>query len=178
MNKTSCLAISFCLMLLSCKSQHDIGIANYKNSDGYKNLYVVDTITIFQPISFSTKEGYRVVTDEETFKKLKSYDAEVLKEEGVFLLEYAQELPYDIPNGLLTEAISLDDYQVEERNVKKAAKTIQIRKHRDNVTFLLLLINQNYYNQAFLGIDGPQTFDLKNNHLYHKALFPYKRQEK
>ncbi|MBP5456945.1 MAG: hypothetical protein J6Y37_10620 [Paludibacteraceae bacterium] len=178
MNKTSCLGISFCLMLLSCKSLHDIGIANYKSSDGYKNLYVVDTITIFQPISFSSKEGYRVVTDEETFQKLKSYNAEVLKEEGVFLLEYAQELPYDIPEGLLTRSISLDDYQVEERSVEKTTKTIQIRKHRGNITFLLLLINQNYYNQAFLGIDGPQTFDVKNNHLYHKALFPLKRQEK
>ena len=45
----------FCLFfILSCKSV-DLNYPDYVNQDGYKSLYVVDTIQIDDPVSVLTK---------------------------------------------------------------------------------------------------------------------------
>lgn len=75
----------FCLFfILSCKSV-DLNYPDYANQDGYKSLYVVDTIQIDDPVSVLTKSGYCFVMSHQAFNSFNGKEKLYLNERMFFI---------------------------------------------------------------------------------------------
>ncbi len=158
--------------LVSCKplySSMDQENCEYVTQYGYKNIYIVDTLRIENPVSFLTKGGYWVMTSYEVFSELKSYDDDVLKNDGVFLLYMHQEA---FPIEML-EHFPEGKYCIGESDIIKGTpKKIYASRYKDKIDFVLLLIKQSFYNDKLIGAEGPRMLRFKTNHLYYRMLSP------
>ena len=160
------------LFLVSCKTLHnDMEQENseYATKYGYKNVYIVDTPSIENPVSFVTKGGYWVMTSAEVFSELKSYGDNVLENDGVFLLYTHQEaFPIEV-----LEHFPEGKYCFGESDIiEDTPQNIYARKYRNKIDFVLLLVKQSFYNEKLTGIDGPPRLKFKTDHLYYKILSP------
>lgn len=178
----SLLLIVFCAFL-SCKTQSDILSCKtyeynmcaedipYKHEFGYKNIYLVDTIKIENPVSFTTTEGRRrVMTSYEIFSTLKNFDDDVLQIEGVFLFDTS--FP-GVPIELYYLCPGYEYVNFEYSDIEDAPRSINARKYSNPITFSVYLIKQKFYNTYFTGIDTPYIFDnTKMDHMYLPMLFP------
>ena len=165
----------FCLFfILSCKSV-DLNYPDYVNQDGYKSLYVVDTIQIDDPVSVLTKSGYCFVMSHQAFSSFNGKEKTLFKREDVFLLELR--LPIYIPSELynkyvLANSFSYFDFLIPIEFDKKGIKDLKIFTRKPDY-FLLVLIRGDYYNGAYTGFDGPPTINLRNNKFsFYKIAIP------
>ncbi|MBO7607170.1 MAG: hypothetical protein J6T28_06095 [Paludibacteraceae bacterium] len=154
----------------SCKYYNSINQERmpYMSEFGYKNIYLVDTIRIEEPVSYITEGNYWVVTNAETFNKLKKYNDEVLLRNDVFLFE--REIPL-IPIEMLdfyTERVSCLQYD----KMEDVPQSIQAKKYREPITFNFFLVNRKFYNERFTGIDGSPEVNFGKDCFYFKLLIP------
>lgn len=160
------------LFFASCKTlQNDMEQENseYATKYGYKNVYIVDTLSIENPVSFVTKGGYWVMTSAEVFSELKSYGDNVLENDGVFIFETISiAFPIEIQDRLPKGKYCIGESDI----IKGTPKNIYARRYRNKIDFVLLLVKQSFYNEKLTGIDGPPRLKFKTDHLYYKILSP------
>ena len=166
----------FCLFfILSCKSV-DLNYPDYVNQDGYKSLYVVDTIQIDDPVSVLTKSGYCFVMPHQAFSSFNGKEKTLFKREDVFLLELR--LPIYIPSELYNKYILSNSYsylndRIPLKSDKKKVKELMSFGRQPDF-FLLVLIRGDFYNRVYTGLDGPPTLELENEKFsYYKVAIPY-----
>ena len=167
---------SFCLFfILSCKSV-DLNYPDYANQDGYKSLYVVDTIQIDDPVSVLTKSGYCFVMSHQAFNSFNGKEKTLFKRADVFLLELR--LPIYIPGELYNKYILSNSYSYLDNRIplksdkKKIKELMSFGRQPD--FFLLVLIRGDFYNRVYTGLDGPPTLELENEKFsYYKVAIPY-----
>jgi len=162
--------VLLCAVFDSCKTHYSLKQERmpYISKFGYKNIYLVDTIRIEEPISFITEGNYWVMTSAEVFKKLKNYNDDVLLRDDVFLFE--SEIPL-FPIEMLdfyTERVSC----LMRDEVKNTPQSIQARKYREPITFNFFLVNRKFYNERFTGIDGSPKVNFGKDCFYFKLLIP------
>lgn len=162
----------FIFIFGSCKTKHpDYSNIGYNNV-GYKNFYIVDTITIETPISFTTKEGHWVITEDSIFSKLKTFDDKILTKDGIFLFEpIIDNLPLDIPINII-DALPEIKTNFSYSLVKKNPTYIHARKYRGSMVLLLMLVSENYFNHAFVSIDGTPLIEGEKDNIYYKLAVP------
>lgn len=159
---------------LSCKTYEYNMCAEdvpYKHEIGYKNIYLVDTVKIENPVSFTTTDGRRrVMTSYEIFSTLKIFNDDVLQIEGVFLFDTS--FP-GVPIELYHLCPGYEHVNFESNDIEGVPRSINARKYSNPITFSVYLINQKFYNTYFTGIDTPYMFDnTKMDHMYMLMLFP------
>ena len=166
------LSVIQLLFFASCKTlQNDMEQENseYATKYGYKNVYIVDTLSIENPVSFVTKGGYWVMTSAEVFSELKSYGDNVLENDGVFYLYTHQEaLPIEVLEHFPEGKHCFGESDI----IEGTPKNIYARRYRNKIDFVLLLVKQSFYNEKLTGIDGPPRLKFKTDHLYYKILIP------
>jgi hypothetical protein len=174
--KKHILLVFFILLLSSCVSQKGISfndIPEYESSDGYKNLYVVDTIQIDTPVRFFTKSGYEFIMSKRHFTLFNGSEKELFENDNAFLVG---ELPMGLPPARFYRYfVGENCYKSLELSAekKKDIRTIYYFKTNPDY-FILLLVNGNYYNHAFCGIDGaPPIKDNGKKFNYYKVIIPF-----
>ena len=166
--------LCFLFLILSCKSV-DLNYPDYANQDGYKSLYVVDTIQIDDPVSVLTNSGYCFVMSKQAFDLFSGNEDSLFKRPDTFLLnEY---LPMSVSIELfrkyvLANSFSYFDFLIPIEFDKKGIKDLKIFTRKPDY-FLLVLIRGDYYNGAYTGFDGPPTINLRNNKFsFYKIAIP------
>lgn len=163
--------VLLCTIFDSCKTHYNSLNQErmpYVSNFGYKNIYLVDTIRIEEPISFITEGDYWVMTSAEVFKKLKNYNDDVLLRDDVFLFE--SEIPL-FPIEMLdfyTESVSCLQYD----KIEDVPQSIQAKRYREPITFNFFLVNRKFYNERFTGIDGSPEVNFGKDCFYFKLLIP------
>lgn len=164
------------LSSLSCVSQKGIAfsdISKYESSEGYKNLYVVDTILIDTPVDFITQSGYNFIMSKSHFDSFNGSEKDLFESDNAFL---AGELPMGLPPNTFNKYFVGDDcykFLKLSSEKKKGIKYIYYFNGKWPNYFILLLVNGNYYNQAFSGIDGtPPIKDNWKKFNYYKVVIP------
>jgi len=144
---------------------------NYKGESNYKNVYLVDTISINDPIIIRYNGGRFIVPNQLLNKTVKIND-KFLKRPDVFILgdnfyrdfnskDSIKFVSYPEEGGCGTEKITSDIENVEVFRYKSKS-----------VKFLLELVNVNYYNKTH---NGYNTFEIENNdwkNSFYKVVFP------
>lgn len=166
--------LCFLFLILSCKSV-DLNYPDYANQDGYKSLYVVDTIQIDDPVSVLTNSGYCFVMSKQAFDSFSGNEDSLFKRPDTFLLnEY---LPMSVSIELFRKYVSANsfsyfDFLIPIEFDKKGIKDLKIFTRKPDY-FLLVLIRGDYYNGAYTGFDGPPTINLRNNKFsFYKIAIP------
>ena len=154
----------FCLFfILSCKSV-DLNYPDYVNQDGYKSLYVVDTIQIDDPVSVLTKSGYCFVMSHQAFSSFNGKEKTLFKREDVFLLELR--LPIYIPSELYNKYILSNSYSYLNDRIPLKSDKKKVKE--------LMSFGRHFYNRVYTGLDGPPTLELENEKFsYYKVAIPY-----
>jgi hypothetical protein len=172
MRKMIVYSAFFIPLLLSCVSKKGIPFADileYASMEGYKNLYIVDTIQIEAPVIFFTKSGYRFVMSKKYFDSYSGSEKTLFKTNNAFLVG---DFPIGLPLSFYKNSGKEIDCSVEKFRIKK--KGIQETCYKINPDyFILMLVNGDYYNQAFCGIDGPPAVkDKRKTFNYYKVVMP------
>jgi hypothetical protein len=172
------LYLSLILLLsYSCTSKREgIYIADlpkYENEEGYKSLYIVDTIKIKEPIRVFTKKGYQFIMEKKVFESYNGKEDFFFNHSGIFLME--TDLPMALPSSIFSKYAHGSDcleYAVLSSKKKKGINNIYSFRKSPNY-FLIILIRGDYYNEVYTGIDGPPTLNIKINKLpYYRVAIP------
>lgn len=164
----------FILSLSSCASKKGVYISDipqYNTSMGYKNLYIVDTIEIKEPIRFFTKNGYEFIMPKKHFDDFSGSEKELFENENAFLVGG---LPIGLPSQFYVDD-KRNHLCSEEKMLNTLNNAIQTAYYYNEQPdyFILLLVNGKYFNFAFIGIDGASIIkDKKVNFSYYKVVIP------
>jgi hypothetical protein len=163
-------------LLLSCVSEKGIAfndIPKYENNKGYKNLYMVDTIRIDTPVRFFTKSGYEFIMSKKNFDSFNGTEKELFKRNDAFLVG---DLTMSYPVSVIDKYYIGDDcYKFLKLSYekKKDIKYIYYFNGKYPDYYILLLVNGDFYNHAFCGIDGaPPIKDKRKKSNYYKVVIP------
>ncbi|VBB45608.1 hypothetical protein TRIP_D310003 [uncultured Paludibacter sp.] len=134
--------IIFIVLLSSCSSRYyDI---DYKGEKNYKSFYIVDTITISNPIKvFSKKYGGPFVFSK---NKLKDYNQKwsFFMEPDVFICGF--DLYYVLDYQSFKKYKYPDYGGCDEKESDIKVRDLEIYEYPKNTKFILGLINGNYYH--------------------------------
>ena len=175
MRKILVYSAFFVPLLVSCAIEKGIAfsdISKYESNEGYKNLYVVDTIQIDTPVRFFTKSGYQFIMSKKNFDLFNGSEKELFENDNAFLVG---ELPMGLPPATFNRYFVGDDcYKFSELSSEKKKDIRTIYYYKTNPDyFILLLVNGNYYNHAFCGIDGPPIIKSRGKKFnYYKVVIP------
>ena len=162
-------------LLLSCAAEKGTPfseIQRYESSEGYKNLYVADSIQIDTPVRFFTKNGYEFIMPKKNFDAFNGSEKDLFERNDAFLVG---QLPTRLPTSFYEKyCIGEDCYRQLKLSSKKKKDIRTIYYYTiEPDYFLLLLVNGAYYNQAFCGIDGPPIIDNSRKKFnYYKVIIP------
>lgn len=178
MKKLIFVIVLFCTMF-SCKISESFKfseIREYDSLNGYKNMYVVDTINIEKPVFLKTNNGLNFVMAQKTFDEYKGGEKFLLNREDVYL--YEDNFPMKIPDyiwNMYSYSKSSDcfDYNLQDNYLISKKKGIKyILKSKSPVFFIFILINVEYYNQVYTGLDTNHSKLKYNKNLFCKLLIP------
>jgi hypothetical protein len=166
----------FISILLSCTSEKDIvfnDIPQYKSNEEYKNLYVVDSIQIDTPVRFFTKSGYEFIMSKKDFDTFNGIEKELFERNDAFLIgNLPMLLPVSFYNKYNTGENCYKFLELSSEK-KKDIRNVYFFDDRYPDFFLLMLVNGDYYNHAFCGIDGPPIVkDKRKKFNYYKVVIP------
>jgi hypothetical protein len=177
MKKIILYPVFFIFLLLSCISEKGIAfsdIPQYKNDDGRKNFYTVDSIHIDSPIIVITKEGYEFTMSKRIFDTYNGRKNFFFSHPEVYLLK--RHYPIGVPDETPDEIIGCYDYSKATLiNKKGIKKTLSYKVEPDY--FILALVNGDYYNYVYGGFHTPPILELKNMKFsYYKVVIPVCKQ--
>lgn len=186
-NKIITIILTMCCgVIFSCKTHHDnlfqekdysTDLRNgrepsntpYITSGRYKNIYLVDTIKIENAVIFTTMGGYKVMTSDNVFRQLKSYDDDVLKRDDVFLWS---------PFGFGIDPIEIqkfsdsgfDNSHLKSVSIENTPQNIHARRFQGVYVSRLFLMTRKFYNDWFTVIDCCPMITDGDDHLFIKVL--------
>ena len=166
----STFSISLLISCVSEKGNSFNNIPQYESNEKYKNLYIVDTIQIDTPIRFFTKNGYEFIMSKKNFDSFNGSEKDLFKSNKTFLVG---DLPLGLPISFYEKCYDANDCSSEKLVTnKKSIATVYYYKENPNF-FILLLVNGDYFNSAFIGIDGAHPIkDKKIKFNYYKLVIP------
>jgi len=166
--KTPNIILILIFSLLSSCSKN-IFDSNYKGENNYKNFYIVDTITIENPI-LTSYYGGRFVFSRQLLEKTK-INSDFFKRPDVFLLGF--DLYYDMNPRDYKRYNYQDDGNCKTKKVVSNQKHIEIYEYTNNpVRFILCLINVNYYNVKHNAENYYQICIKDQKNSFYKIVFP------
>lgn len=156
------------LLISSCRQKlYDI---NYKGEEDYKSFYVVDTISIKNPVRvYSQKHGGMFILSSD---KLKAYrnEADFFLSPDVFIL--GQDLYRDLNKEDFKRYNYPDRGGCEVRESDTKVDGLEIYEFVSQPRFILGLINTNYYHVKH-NSEVYFNIPVKNpKATYHKMVFP------
>ncbi|MDR0230154.1 MAG: hypothetical protein LBI72_13995 [Flavobacteriaceae bacterium] len=177
MNKLFLLVLVL-LGIASCRPK-DLRDYEYKGEPNYNSFYIVDTIKIENPIVVSISGGRGVyVLSEKTLKEYKSHE-EFINRPDVFV--YGGSDLY-----LLLPISEYGKYRFRKIESKECIGTIKsayspneeisVYRFKNEIdTFLLSLINANYYYQKYNGFHTSYAWykEINYKRVYYRIVFPY-----
>lgn len=157
------------VVFASCTSTSNIMDFNYMGEDNYKNIYIVDTIEIKQPITIHYGNS-KFVVSRNTLLKQKQLTNNFFLRPDVFVLRsniYRDFSSKDVksytfaktPYCELGELVKIGGYSTREFKC-------------DSVKFILGLINVNYYNTHFNSENYYQIRQKNQKINYFKIVYP------
>ncbi|MDR0824395.1 MAG: hypothetical protein LBN74_04830 [Prevotella sp.] len=175
---------SILFFAVSCTSDRGVLISNipkYKNKEGYKNFYFVDTIYIDNPIFVFSKNENEFVMSKSVYALYNGKEDFLLYRPDVFFV--SDNLPMGgIPTKMFDQLIlhsrhycwemeSKDNLTWMKEKKKGISRCYTYKKQPEY--FLLYLIRGDYYNQVYTGLDGPSVINFKRNkYNYYKIVIP------
>lgn len=175
MKRNIICVVLFVPLLMSCVSQKGTLFNDkpkYVSQFGYKNLYIVDTIQIETPVRFITKSGYDFLMEEKNFEAFSGKEQDLFDRSDVFLLG---NLPMPMPVAFFNKySVGKDCYELLELSTQKKKDIQEVYFYRIKPSyFILMLVNGDYYNDAFLGIDNAPPINKKwSKFNYYKVVMP------
>ena len=176
MRKVICYAFLL-LFLISCISTEKgiliSELPEYINKEGYKNLYVVDTIKIENPVRFFTKRGHQFVMSQKAYQSYDGKEKSLFKRADTFLLEHELPMGLGLYDKYNFKGSDCAEYSILFPDNKKGISTIYSYSRNPDF-FLLILIRGDYYNYVYTGIDGPPPIKSKNEKfVFYRVAIPY-----
>jgi len=152
------------------------------NVDVVDKIVLVDTINIKKPVCILTKKQHSFLMDKNVFERYQGNEQFLFSRNDVYL--YAEELPMGInfnsindSNGFMKiffsnnscnskiQILAKDKHQLEFEYIYEYEKEPDL--------YLLFLINGDFYDENYTGIDGPRPLNLNNKSFsYYKLLIP------
>lgn len=167
------LYISFiALLTISCVAKKEIFERTpYEYDNGQKNLYIVDTIRIIDPVVIDTDTGHRFICSQKVFDNYDGKESYFLNHQEVYIHQCIGSTFFP-PGIVLKYRISYHDMKViePEKKIKGIAGLYKFTE--ENILFLLVLIEYNYLNRVCTGFDGSPRFDSDgHNYSYYRVVF-------
>lgn len=153
--------IAVMLLFMACISEKGMYTyldPEYEYDDGHKNCYIVDTIYIDSPIIVATKEGHDFTMSKSVFESYNGRKSFFYNNPNVYLFQ--TNVPIKNPKLKYPPLKTCYDYTLLDYITKDGVEVYTYKYKPDY--FLLLLVNGDYFNRIYRGIDGPPTLELKN----------------
>lgn len=175
MKKFYFLLLGICC-LYSCSATKGNGISidtipSYINRDGSRNLYIVDTIKIPNPVLVLTDEGYEFTMSRSVLDEYNGEKRFFFSRPDVYLTQHSFPIGVDLSgygNLKLNSPDSLEPVMINAKGIKK------VLSYSNSNSFLFVLINGDYYRFAYGHIGGPRVIDFGNNKfVYYKVVVPF-----
>lgn len=150
-------------------------ICQNKNDEKFANFYIVDTITINNPLVFyKTNQSGKYIKDSESAKEAKCNIKKALKNDDIYI--FGEDLYRFFDDAKKIEEYKYPDFgncdfETESTEDKRG---IVYKKFKSKPTkFILGLINASYYDRK-ITIYGKKKSVLNNYNksLYYKIVFP------
>ena len=165
-----------CFIVSSCAIDKGIDfkdIPQYRNSDGHKNCYLVDTIFINNAIIVEAKDITSFIMDEKVFKQYNGKTSFFYTHPDVYLFTWWENgLRGDVIPWYANSCLTQNLLSETDCNNKYKLRTWRILQKTDKMLFIL--INWDYYNRMCVPLyDLEKKIKVESNLKLKNLKFSY-----